>query len=194
MAGRDFEAARRARGRREVVVKEARPRSSSRRTAASTPAGARDLSGLKGSKFATPTESSGFLLWQLSNAWHRRVRKELEAVGLTHAQFVLLAGIAWLSRSASDVTQVDLARHSKIDVMTTSQVLRALEARKLVFRAPHQHDARAKCLVLAPESHGLLKRALKLVEGIDASFFEVLGDDLDSFNEAMRLLIQSVEP
>src|SRR6478735_6136665 len=162
-----------ARASREVVVKIVRPRSFSRRTGASSPAGAKEPPGLKGSKFATPKESSGFLLWQLSNAWHRRVRKELEAVDLTHPQFVLLAGLAWLSRTMSDVTQIDLARHAKIDVMTTSQVLRALEARKLVLRTPHKHDARAKCLVLAPESHVLLKRALKLVEGVDASFFEV---------------------
>ncbi|WP_437957061.1 MarR family winged helix-turn-helix transcriptional regulator [Sorangium sp. So ce119] len=148
---------------------------------------------LKASRFTTPKESAGFLLWQLSNAWHRRIRKELEAVDLTHVQFVLLAGIAWLNRTQSDVTQVDLARHTKIDVMTTSQVLRVLESRGLVLRKPHKHDARAKCMVLASESEALLKRAIKLVENADESFFAPLGSDLDQFSHAMKLLIETSE-
>src|SRR3546814_15453085 len=40
-----------------------------------------------------PENSPGFLLWQVTNQWQRRLRATLEPLGLTHVQFVLLAGL-----------------------------------------------------------------------------------------------------
>ncbi len=31
-----------------------------------------------------PEESSGFLLWQVTNLWQREIKKALEQYGLTH--------------------------------------------------------------------------------------------------------------
>lgn len=75
----------------------------------------------------TPEESSGFLLWQVTNLWQRELRKALEKYDLTHSQFVLLASILWLSLKKENVTQVLLSTHTKIDPMTTSTVLRTLQ-------------------------------------------------------------------
>lgn len=48
-------------------------------------------------QFASPDDSPGFLLWQVSNLWQRKMKAELSDLGLTHVQFVLLAGIVWLN-------------------------------------------------------------------------------------------------
>jgi hypothetical protein len=42
-------------------------------------------------------DSSGFLLWQVTNLWQREIKKALEPYGITHSQFVLMASIHWLT-------------------------------------------------------------------------------------------------
>ena len=41
--------------------------------------------------FATPEESTGLLLWQVTNRWQAAQRAALQPFGLTHVQFVLTA-------------------------------------------------------------------------------------------------------
>ncbi|MGA7719963.1 MAG: hypothetical protein WCA84_02175 [Ignavibacteriaceae bacterium] len=47
---------------------------------------------------STPEESTGFLLWQVTNLWQREIKKALSIYGLTHSQFVLLASILWFAQ------------------------------------------------------------------------------------------------
>ena len=69
-----------------------------------------------------PEESSGFLLWQVTNLWQREIKKALGDFGLTHSQFVLMANIHWLTIHKEEVTQIILSDNTKIDPMTTSTV------------------------------------------------------------------------
>lgn len=46
-----------------------------------------------------PEESSGLLLWQLSNVWQTGIRKLLVKHDLTHPQFVVLASTSWILRT-----------------------------------------------------------------------------------------------
>src|SRR5579875_759103 len=73
---------------------------------------------------ARPEQSLGYMFWQTSNLWQRKMVKALKPTGLTPVQLVLLAGVAWLERSAEPITQVRLARQAKTYVMMTSQVLK----------------------------------------------------------------------
>lgn len=127
------------------------------------------------SRFPGPGESPGFLLWQVGNRWQRRVRDALAPEELTHVQFVLLASLAWLARQGATVTQAELARHAATDVMMTSQVARALEARGLLERAPHPDDARARVLALTDVGRERVARALPRVEAADLEFFAAAG-------------------
>ena len=96
-------------------------------------------------------ESSGFLLWQVTNLWQREIKKALEQYGLTHSQFVLLASIHWLILHKQEVTQVVLSSHTKIDPMTTSTVLRTLQKKGFIQRQEHLTDTRAKTVGLTEE-------------------------------------------
>ncbi len=49
--------------------------------------------------FAQTEESPGYLLWQVSMLWQRKMKRGLDEIGLTHTQFVLLASLGWLSRA-----------------------------------------------------------------------------------------------
>lgn len=142
------------------------------------------------SAFATPQESPGFLLWQVSNAWQRIQRETLAELGLTHVQFVLLAGVVWLHEEEAPLTQARLATHARIDVMMTSQVLRTLEAKKLIRRTPHPTDARAKALAPTEAGRDLARRAVDRVERGDARFFAALGGEVKELTGLLRQLAE----
>jgi hypothetical protein len=54
--------------------------------------------------FGKAEESTGFLLWQVTNLWQREIKKALERYELTHSQFVLLTSIHWLTLDNQNVT------------------------------------------------------------------------------------------
>jgi DNA-binding MarR family transcriptional regulator len=136
---------------------------------------------------AEPDDSPGLLLWQVTNRWQAAQRATLKPFALTHVQFVLLASLTWLNRDGP-VTQRRLADHAATDPMMTSQVLRGLEQRGLVRRAPHPDDRRARALTVTPSGRALANRAVVAVEACDNAFFAVLGKDTRTLTRALLAL------
>lgn len=134
-------------------------------------------------------DSSGFLLWQVTNLWQREIKKALEEYDLTHSQFVLLASTLWLLSQKQDVTQVVLSQYTKIDPMTTSTVLRTLQSKGLLLRQEHSTDTRAKTVALTDEGVKVAQLAVKTVEKFDKQFFEGLGDNVQDFNGYLQKLL-----
>ncbi len=143
-------------------------------------------------QFASPDESPGFLLWQVANLWQRRMNQALQELDLTHVQFVLLAGIYWLSQEQETITQVQLASHAKTDIMMTSKVLRTLEGKELVERRSHPTDTRAKALALTQTGVELLAQAIKVVDDTDNTFFGPVSR-VGKLNQAFRMLVEENE-
>lgn len=133
----------------------------------------------------TVEESSGFLLWQVTTLWQRKVRRALEQYDLTHSQFVLLTSLHWLLIHNKDVTQIVLSNHSKIDPMTTSAVLRTLLKKGLINRQEHSTDTRAKTLRITNKGKELIKKAVVTVEQTDRNFFALLGERTKILNEML---------
>jgi DNA-binding MarR family transcriptional regulator len=125
------------------------------------------------SDFSRPEDSTGLMLWQVTNAWQAAQRAALKPFGLTHVQFVLLACLTWVD-AAGPLTQNELASHARTDPMMTSQVLRTLEARGLVERRPHPTDSRARAVSVTAEGADLASRANVAVEETDRRFFSPL--------------------
>jgi DNA-binding MarR family transcriptional regulator len=138
---------------------------------------------------ATPEDSSGFLLWQVTNLWQREIRKVLQPHGITHSQFVLMASIHWLTLHKQEVTQIVLSGHTKIDPMTTSTVLRTLAKKKYIQRQEHATDTRAKTIVLTNEGIQIIKKAVVTVECFDNAFFAILGNHTSAFNKKIITLL-----
>ncbi len=136
-----------------------------------------------------PEESSGFLLWQVTNLWQREIKKALEQYGLTHSQFVLLASIHWLTLHKQEVTQIILSAHTKIDPMTTSMVLRTLQQKGFIQRQEHSTDTRAKVVELTAEGKKLVKKAVVTVENFDREFFSLLGSKTKELNKNLLALL-----
>jgi DNA-binding MarR family transcriptional regulator len=129
------------------------------------------------SRHEGPEDSPGFLLWRASLEWRRAIERALAPLELTQPQFVVLAGIGWLTRDGAPVRQADIGRHVGFDPNTMSQILRGLEGRDLVARGRHAHE-RGKFPLLTASGQKLVGQAVGLVEAVDQRFFGVLGADL----------------
>lgn len=137
-----------------------------------------------------PEESSGFLLWQVTNLWQREIKKALEEHNITHSQFVLMASIHWLTLHKQEVTQIILSAHTKIDPMTTSTVLRTLQQKSLITRQEHATDTRAKVVVLTDLGKEIIKKAVVTVEDFDRKFFSVTGVNTKDLNQNLIALLE----
>jgi DNA-binding MarR family transcriptional regulator len=143
-------------------------------------------------RLSGPAESPGFLLWKISNAWQRRQRLALQPFGITHSQFVVLATATWFG-AAETLTQSRISQLSGIDPMTTSQVLRALEAASLIERVDHPTDPRAKSIMVTRAGRDLARKAIVVVEETDAAFFEPLAADTARLVKMFQALVQGNE-
>jgi len=122
--------------------------------------------------FKRPEDSPGLLLWQLTNQWQRQQRQALAKLGLTHAQFVVLASMLWLSSLPDNtVTQKQVSELSKIDKMSMSDLVTTLLQKKMLLRTSHHKDKRSYCLDLTNKGRRIVLKAIPVVEGIDAEFF-----------------------
>lgn len=139
--------------------------------------------------FERPEDSTGFLLWQVTNLWQRELKKALQRYHLTHAQFVLMASIHWLTHEQQKVTQIALAHHTKVDPMTTSTVVRTLQKKGLIRREEHETDTRAKTVVPTEAGLKIIKQAIKTVEQFDKDFFTSLGSKAKDFNHQLTALL-----
>ena len=140
------------------------------------------------SRLPGPSESPGFLLWKVSNAWQRRQRAALQPFGLTHSQFVLLAAATWFGATET-LTQTRLAQLSGVDPMTTSQLIRTLEGAGLVQRRDHPNDPRAKAIVVTEAGRTKARRALIAVEDTDAAFFGPVASHARALTKMLRALV-----
>ena len=142
-------------------------------------------------KFERPDESPGFMLWQATNLWQRRMRSALKESNLTHVQFVLLASTVWLKDHEMETTQVAISRFAHADVMMVSKVLRSLEEKGLIFRLQDSVDTRAH--IISPTEKGikLIGKAIKIVEETDSAFFAILDNNIGEFTEMLKKLSSS---
>ncbi|GHT06223.1 hypothetical protein FACS189423_11090 [Bacteroidia bacterium] len=137
-------------------------------------------------------EDSGFLMLQTSRLWQEKHERVLKRhYNLSHMQYAVLASVYWLIlHSEKEVTQTILARHTKIDPMTISQVFKVLEKKNYIFRQRHSTDVRANSVFLTEQGKELMKDAVASVIEVDTKFFQVLGKNIKNFNKELLLLLK----
>ena len=128
------------------------------------------------SKCVSEGPTTGFLVWRLSMKWRVAVDRAVAPLGLTHAQFVLLAAAWWLNSRGEDPNQLSVARQAGTDVKMTSEVLRKLEAKGLLVRTVDVADTRARRIRVTERGGELALAAVTAVEGVDAAFFRAVPD------------------
>jgi len=141
--------------------------------------------------FADPADHAGYLMWQVGMAWQRKLKNNLDPLGITHAQFLLLAALDYLSTQKNIVSQQDLANHIHIDKMMTSKILRTLQKKGLLSRRKSKIDTRARTLTLSESGTVLLEKAFTLTQRVDDDFLSALGFNSMTFTDDLRSLFKT---
>ncbi|MGO4429830.1 MarR family winged helix-turn-helix transcriptional regulator, partial [Streptomyces sp. MCAF7] len=100
---------------------------------------------------AAESATAGFLVWRLSMKWRVAVDRAVVPLGLTHAQYSLMASLYGMSRSGLRPSQRRLADHTGLEPLYVSKLARALEAAGLVARTRDPSDPRAMQLSLTEQ-------------------------------------------
>ncbi len=137
--------------------------------------------------FRTAEDSPGFMLWKASNLLQRLHAECLRPLGLTPTQFSLMTCLVFLHQDGL-VTPSRIAGHSGMDKMLVSDLVRALERKRLIRKRPNPQDGRS--WLLEPSALGvtITNSAVKDVETVDARYFKRLRK-LNEFHDDLRALV-----
>lgn len=124
---------------------------------------------------ATEGATAGFLVWRLSTKWRVAVDRAVGPLGLTHAQYALMASLYGMSRSGQQPSQRRLADHTGLEALYVSKLARALETAGLVARTRDPNDPRAMQLSLTEQGREVTLRAIKVVQGLLDQLLAPLG-------------------
>lgn len=131
------------------------------------------------------------LLWSAFRLWQRHRKASLQELGLTHAQFITLAALLWLSKRNLKVTQVLLSERSKLDIMHTSRIVRSLEKKGLLTKMQSTEDSRANTLQITPKGERIALKGLGVVEKTGEKFFKPIKSKEKEFVALLQALIQA---
>lgn len=103
-----------------------------------------------------------FPLYSAANAMVRAYRPELEPLGLTYLQYMVML-ILW---EQDGVSVGELGEKLHLDSGTLTPLLKRLESKSLLRRRINDQDERMKCLELTPEGRALRKQAEQIPEKV----------------------------
>ncbi|MGH3210110.1 MAG: MarR family winged helix-turn-helix transcriptional regulator [Trebonia sp.] len=127
----------------------------------------------------------GYLVWRLSMKWRAAVDRTLAPLGLTHAQYVLLASLYGMERAGQRPTQRELADHTGLEPLYTSKLARALDADGLIRRDRDPADTRAIRLVLTDRGREVVRPAITEVSQLLDRLMAPLGGRADPRAKAL---------
>ncbi|WP_079432384.1 MULTISPECIES: MarR family winged helix-turn-helix transcriptional regulator [Streptomyces] len=119
--------------------------------------------------------TAGFLVWRLSTKWRVAVDRAVAPLGMTHAQYALLASLYGMARTGLRPSQRRLADHTGLEPLYVSKLARALESSGLVTRTRDPDDPRAMQLSLTERGHELTGRAITTVQHLLDQLLEPFG-------------------
>ncbi|MEU5099343.1 MarR family transcriptional regulator [Streptomyces sp. NPDC020996] len=125
----------------------------------------------KGSPGPTP----GFLVWRLANKWRVAVDRAVAPLGLTHAQYSVVASLYGMRHTGERPSQRRLADHTGLEALYVSKLARALEAAGLIERTRDPRDPRAVQLALTERGRAVTRQAIAAVQGLLQQLLEPLG-------------------
>ncbi|MFE7191768.1 MarR family winged helix-turn-helix transcriptional regulator [Kitasatospora sp. NPDC057541] len=124
---------------------------------------------------AAERATAGFLVWRLSMKWRVAVDRALAPLGLTHAQYALVASLHGLARSGEQPSQRQLADHTGLEPLYVSKLARTLEAAGMLARTRDPRDPRAMRLALTEQGLDVTRRAITVIQQLLDQLLAPLG-------------------
>ncbi|MFF8771951.1 MarR family winged helix-turn-helix transcriptional regulator [Kitasatospora sp. NPDC015120] len=144
---------------------------------------------------AAERATAGYLVWRLSMKWRVAVDRAVAPLGLTHAQYVLVASLHGLARSGEQPSQRRLADHTGLEPLYVSKLARTLEAAGLLARTRDPRDPRAMRLALTEQGQDVARRAIAVVQRLLDQLLEPLGgqgsERTRQFKDELALLLDT---
>src|SRR4029453_8661224 len=136
-----------------------------------------DIVSMYGIGMSRPTErpTTGYLLWRLTTKLRTGVDRILAPLGLTHAQYTLLASLYGFSRTGAQPSQRELADWTGLEPIFVSKLARAPEETRLIQRTKHPADPRAVQLRLTDHGADIAQRAIAIVHTYQEEFTAPIG-------------------
>jgi DNA-binding MarR family transcriptional regulator len=148
---------------------------------------------MSSAKAAYEHATPGFLVWRLSMKWRVAVDRAVGPLGLTHAQYSLVASLYSMNRGGHHPSQRRLADHTGLEPLYVSKLARSLEAAGLVDRTRDPADPRAVRLSLTEDGRAITLRAITVVQGLLEQLLEPLGglrgDRTREFSHELAVLL-----
>lgn len=138
--------------------------------------------------------TAGYLVWRLAMKWTAACDRAVAPMGLTQAQYSLLASLYGLSYSGSRPSQRELADYTGLDPIFVSKLARTLESRGLLRRDEHPADSRAVQLSLTEAGTAAVVPAIAAVRELQEEITAPLGGTRSAqtiaFIEALHTLLE----
>ena len=112
----------------------------------------------------------GLLIWQTSNLWQSRIRNQISKFNLSFNEYLILETVYNLSKSLSDINQVDIVKNSFIDKSVVSAKLTQLDKKKLIKKMT-PNDNRSNKLALTREGIIVVEKIINDVIETENFFF-----------------------
>ena len=130
----------------------------------------------------------GLLIWQTSNVWQSKIRKELINFNLSFNEYLILETVYKLSKSIANISQVDVAKHSFIDKSVVSAKLTQLQNKKLINKMT-PNDNRSNKLALTRDGNMIVEKIINHVVEVENEFFGKLNQETFNFINSLKLLL-----
>jgi DNA-binding MarR family transcriptional regulator len=137
-------------------------------------------------------ETTGSLVWRLSMKWRSTVDRAVAPLGLTHAQYVLLATLYGLSSTGARPSQRELADATGLEPVYVSRLARALESSGLIARVEATADSRAIELSLTPAGQKVVVPAIALVGQLHDELLAPLGGRRSSRSQRLHAMLEAL--
>jgi DNA-binding MarR family transcriptional regulator len=141
-----------------------------------------------------PTEhpTTGYLLWRVTTKMRAAVDRALAPLGLSHAQYTLLASLYGYSRSGAKPSQRELADWTGLEPIFVSKLARALEGAGLIERSQHPADPRAVQLQLTDPGADVAQRAIAIVHALQEELTAPIGGTRSQRNRDLVRTLQTL--
>ena len=130
----------------------------------------------------------GLLIWQTSNVWQSKIRKQLINFNLSFNEYLILETVYKLSKSLVNISQVDIAKHSFINKSVVSAKLTQLQNKKLINKMT-PNDNRSNKLALTRDGTMIVEKIINHVVEVENEFFDKLNQETFNFINSLKLLL-----
>jgi len=130
----------------------------------------------------------GLLIWQTSNLWQSRLRNKISKYNISFNEYLIIETIYNLSKNLTDISQVDIVKHSFIDKSVVSAKLTQLNMKKLIKKMT-PNDNRSNKLILTNKGINIIEKIIEEVIATENDFFSKLNQETFNFINSLKLLL-----